>query len=120
MNKRELGALGEQEAVGYLEQQGMTMLARNFRVGRIGEIDIIAKDPDGTVCFIEVKTRKSDSFGTPAEAVSRSKQQTIHNISQIFLQRRRQMDVPIRYDVMEVYMDSRNQVIRYEYLRNAF
>ena len=74
MNNRKVGETGEQIAVDYLIKNGFTILNRNFRSGRFGEIDIIAEE-DSCICFIEVKTRTSDTFGAPSEAVDHKKMQ---------------------------------------------
>ena len=58
---KKTGQLGEDIAVSFLETQGYTILARNYRQ-RFGEIDIVAEDGD-TLVFVEVKTRKNDRFG---------------------------------------------------------
>jgi putative endonuclease len=63
--------LGEDAACDYLRKKGYKILERNFRKG-YGEIDIVALDGDILV-FIEVKTRTSDSYGTPFDAISSSK-----------------------------------------------
>ncbi len=66
-----LGNLGENLAADYLIKQGYKIIKRNFRT-RYGEIDIIAQDKD-TLAFIEVKTRKSSSFGSPEESLTSRK-----------------------------------------------
>ncbi|MDO8270077.1 MAG: YraN family protein [Candidatus Levybacteria bacterium] len=70
-----IGVLGEEAACRYLMGLGYTIIERNFRKG-YGEIDIIATHKDVLV-FIEVKTRTSEKFGTPFEAVSQKKLQTL-------------------------------------------
>lgn len=60
--------LGESASCRYLEKKGYKILERNFRKG-YGEIDIIAVQKN-TLVFIEVKTRSSEKFGTPFEAIS--------------------------------------------------
>ena len=65
-----MGARGEDEAAKYLQNKGYTILKRNFH-SKFGEIDIIAKI-NNTVCFIEVKTRKNNRYGRPAEFVNYS------------------------------------------------
>lgn len=68
-----LGARGEQLAAQMLEDQGWQILDRNWRC-REGELDIVARDPwADTIAFVEVKTRSSDRFGHPAEAVHPAK-----------------------------------------------
>ena len=56
-DRRETGASGEALAAAYLTARGWTVLARNWRC-RTGEIDIIARDPDGVMVVCEVKTRR--------------------------------------------------------------
>ena len=66
MNKRQIGKTGEQIAADYLVRNGFTILEKNFRSGRFGEIDIIAEE-DSYLCFVEVKMRTSDLFGAPSK-----------------------------------------------------
>ena len=74
MNNIKTGIAGENLACRYLEKQGYKILERNKRYSRFCEIDIIAQYKD-TIVFVEVKTRKTDDFGTPFEAVTRVKMQ---------------------------------------------
>jgi len=62
------GRDGEDEAARFLESHGLSLLARNVRVGG-GELDLVAED-GGTVVFVEVKWRRDASRGAPAEAVT--------------------------------------------------
>ncbi|MGI6122852.1 MAG: YraN family protein [Acetivibrionales bacterium] len=119
MNNRAYGTLGEKEAGTYLREQGYKILTRNFRVGKMGEIDIIGKDGD-TLCFIEVKTRSNRSFGTPAQAVSDQKQATITRIAQIYIQNNKYYDVPVRFDIVELMMDRTGNVKDISLIKNAF
>ncbi len=68
-----LGKIGEDIAQEFLIDKGYKVLERNWRFKR-AEIDIIAKDPDGVLVFIEVKTRSYDYFGEPASFVDKKKQ----------------------------------------------
>jgi putative endonuclease len=119
MNNREYGTLGEEEASGYLAGRGYKILFRNFRVGRMGEIDIICKDGE-TLCFVEVKTRSNDHYGTPAQAVSVSKQSTITRLAQIYMQRFGIRDMPVRFDVVEIMMDRERKISAIRLIQNAF
>ena len=67
-----LGRKGEDAACRYLKKHGYKILKRNY-VTPFGEADIVARKGD-TYCFVEVKTRESDAFGLPTEAVNREKQ----------------------------------------------
>lgn len=72
-DRQELGRKGEQAAARYLEAKGYEILQRNWFC-KFGEADIIARDIDGTLCFIEVKTRQSIEAGIPEEAITPEKQ----------------------------------------------
>ena len=67
MNNVKTGAVGEDLARRYLERNGYEILDTNIKFSRVCELDIIAKIKK-TIVFVEVKTRKTDAFGTPAEA----------------------------------------------------
>lgn len=82
--KDRLGKFGEDLACRYLLQSGYKILARNFRC-RLGEIDIIAQKDD-VLSFIEVKTRMSQKYGSPAEAVTVSKQKRIYRCAEYYMQ----------------------------------
>ncbi|HEX8030942.1 MAG TPA: YraN family protein [Vicinamibacterales bacterium] len=73
--RQQLGTAGETLACAELERLGYRIIARNYRT-RFGEIDIVA-DHDGTVVFVEVKTKTDDSFGDPVEEVTPQKQRQI-------------------------------------------
>jgi len=77
MNKKKLGAAGEDFAENYLALNKFRILKKNFRT-RFGEIDIIAFK-DNTVFFFEVKTRKSNIYGFAEEAINRLKKNKIIN-----------------------------------------
>ena len=81
--KKELGNIGEQIAVEYLEENNYKILKRNFYCKQ-GEIDIIAKD-NQEIVFIEVKTRSSLDFGQPSEAVNKLKQKHMYRSAKYFL-----------------------------------
>ncbi len=76
MNKREFGNKGEDLACDYLLKNGYEILERNVHFSKLCEIDIIAKLKK-KIIFVEVKTRKTNSFGTPLEAITKSKYNNI-------------------------------------------
>lgn len=104
MNNRELGNYGETVAIQYLVGEGYDILAKNFKC-RHGEIDIIAKKDD-YIIFVEVKTRRSLSYGTPAEAVDRKKQMKYGKIASIYIRNERLFDSSYRFDIIEIYISS--------------
>ena len=75
---------GEEAAVRYLKSRGYAIVKRNWFC-RFGEADIIARDPEGTLCFIEVKTRQSVEAGLPEEAITRSKQSRYERIALCYM-----------------------------------
>ena len=83
LNKRQIGNEYESLACEYLEQEGLQILVRNYRV-KIGEIDIIALDEEELV-FIEVKYRKNTDFGGAGYAIPRKKQQIIRRVAQWYM-----------------------------------
>lgn len=76
MNNRKIGGAGEDLACRFLEKNGYKILERNKHYSRFCELDIIAKDKN-TIVFVEVKTRKTNNFGTPMESITKTKFQNI-------------------------------------------
>ena len=113
---KETGKLGEDIAVYYLKQNGYVILDRNFEC-RQGEIDIIALDKKEIV-FIEVKTRTSNKYGTPSEAVNKIKQKHMLQTIKYYLYIRNLSDEFIRIDVIEVYIN--NNVYKVNHIKQAF
>ena len=101
MDNKSLGSRGEEAAALYLVRHGYKILERNFRVPT-GEIDIVAGQGDILV-FAEVKTRRTERCGFPAQAVNYHKQQKIIQTAKWFLRQRHLEECPCRFDVLEVY-----------------
>ncbi|MBR2570529.1 MAG: YraN family protein [Clostridia bacterium] len=100
MNLKDLGNWGEWQAERHLKRNGAKVLARNYRA--LGaEIDRIVQ-MEGRIVFVEVKTRSGSRYGTPAEAVTRTKQQHILRAARFFLKETGRSDARIRFDVVEV------------------
>lgn len=101
INKRKTGSTYENRACEYLENNGFKVLERNFRC-RTGEIDIIGLD-NGTYVFVEVKYRKSTSFGHPTEAVTYKKQQTICRVANFYrLYKKLAETASFRFDIISI------------------
>ncbi len=115
--KDAVGAYGERVAVSYLVDQGMSLLDRNWR-GTAGEIDIIARDGDALV-FCEVKTRRGDAFGTPAEAVVPAKARRLRRLAAQWLSTSGLHPREVRFDVVSVRPQPSGPA-RVEHLRGAF
>lgn len=104
MNTRAKGAEYEQVAAEYLQNRGVRVLVRNYR-NRVGEIDIIGRDGEYTV-FFEVKYRKSNAKGSPAEAVNFRKQKTICKVADYYRMTHGMGEFSgVRYDVVAIEND---------------
>lgn len=99
------GIEGENLAVKYLETHGYRVLDRNFTTA-VGEVDIFATD-DRYLIAVEVKSRLSLEYGTPAEAVGHDKVKKISQVTAQYIKKYRLFDVPVRFDVVEVYLNDR-------------
>ena len=99
----DLGKKGEDMAQAYLCRQGYRLLERSYRC-KLGEADLIMQNGN-TIVFVEVKTRSSNLFGTPQEAVDARKQKKLVRVAQSYLQERRLGNVPSRFDVVAVTGD---------------
>lgn len=112
------GRSGEDAAVRHLQKRGYRILARNFRKS-FAEVDIIACHKE-TLVFIEVKTRSSLRFGSPAEAVHAGKQRRLSKIAQDYMMQEGLYGQSARFDVVSVLLDSRGSVEHIEVFENAF
>jgi putative endonuclease len=87
----------------FLRRQGYTIVARNWRCkGRKGEVDLIGWDGK-TLCFIEVKTRRSHAVATAESAVDRAKQVELRGMAALFL-RKHNPRPQFRFDVVSIYL----------------
>lgn len=112
-----LGARGESIAVTYLKGRKFTIIERNFRC-KCGEIDIIAKDGK-TYVFVEVKTRRTMTFGPPQLAVTPFKQRQISKAALTWLAKKNLHDAAARFDVVAILLH--NQTLPgIEHFTNAF
>jgi len=100
-SRAQFGKWGEDVACRYLAQQGYAILERNYR-SAFGEIDIIV-EKKGEISFVEVKARKTLMFGTPAAAVTKSKQAKIHRTAFQYLQTCNRRYRQFWFDVVEIY-----------------
>src|SRR6187399_3704887 len=98
MDRRETGTRAENSACAFLEDQGFTIVTRNF-LRRIGELDVVARAGDLLV-VAEVRTRASDRFGGAAASIGRAKQRRIAATAALFLQSHRELrQCRVRFDV---------------------
>ena len=119
MERRELGAWGEERAAKYLRGKGYTILERNFRC-RAGEIDIIARRC-GVIAFVEVKLRRDSEFAEAREFVTPAKQRRVILTAEYWLASH-QTELQPRFDVIEIYAPSGERTLfpKINHLEDAF
>ena len=111
------GNRGEAAVARYLRKKGYILLASQWRC-RFGELDLVARDRRGTICFVEVKLRSAGAIGLPREFVDGKKQARLRSAASAWLSAH-EIDAPARFDVAEVYAGS-DGALRVEYLESAF
>ena len=116
---RLLGRWGESLAAQELRRQGCDVLEAGWRC-RFGEIDLIVRDGP-FLCFVEVKLRRTDAYGTAGAFVDRRKQEKLRTSAQLYLAERPTGLQP-RFDVVEIYapqgLNTRRP--RVSWVKNAF
>ena len=115
--RRVVGQNGEHAAAAWYADAGYEILDRNWRV-REGELDLVVRDPR-TIVFCEVKTRRSDAFGLPAEAVGARKQLRIRKLAGRWLSEHNTAGANLRFDVAAVLPDGKGGW-RVEMITDAF
>ena len=101
LSARDLGRWGEEHAALHLQGMGYELVARNWR-SEHGEIDLVARQGN-TWVFVEVKTRRTQDFGAPQEAVTAVKQRRLLEAAQAYLAAHDLDDVAWRIDVVAIY-----------------
>lgn len=118
LSNREIGRLGERLAARWLTREGWKVLWRNYRAKHGGEVDLICRHGEVLV-FVEVKTRTSDYFGHPADAVNLEKQRLVIRGAQSWLRHLDHPDVLFRFDILEVLLQEGTPP-RVNWIENAF
>lgn len=111
----DLGILGEKLAVKFLENKGYKILETNWRHDK-DEIDIIAMDANELV-IVEVKTRSSENYGFPEDAVDSNKEHYLIRATEAFIEGNN-LDVETRFDIISIIHNKNNTNIRH--FKDAF
>ncbi len=98
--RRSLGAAGEQRAARWYEANGYRVVDRNWRC-REGELDLVVAR-GRLLVFVEVKTRRTDRFGVPAEAVTRAKQRRLRVLASRYIDATGARPGALRFDVVSI------------------
>ena len=114
-----LGRRGEAAAARFLRRRGYKIIARSDH-SQPGELDLVAVDRDRTIVFVEVKTRKSQETGHPAEAVDLDKQARLSRLAVTYLKRHGLLEYPARFDVVAITWPDGRRRPRIEHFKNAF
>jgi len=115
------GRAGEEAAAAFYIRNGYEILARNWRWGRKGEIDIIAYHrKDDIIAICEVKTRSPQPLARPCLSVDAAKQKKLRILAEVYLL---QNPVPesaaVRFDVLEVILEKEGKALLH-LIENAF
>jgi putative endonuclease len=110
-----LGEKGEQIAVNYLLKKGYVIIATNWRMHKY-ELDIVAQQNNELV-IVEVKTRSTDFFGNPEEAVTPTKQKHLVEGANCYIETN-EIDFDCRFDVISVILNNSSQKITH--FKDAF
>lgn len=115
--KQKTGALGELIARKHLETSGYVVEETGF-IYRRAELDVIARAPDGTLVFVEVKTRRGEGFGHPTTAVSPKKERLMAKAAAAYM-RRVDHEWAMRFDVIAIQL-LRDGTYELEHFEDAF
>lgn len=108
----QLGEEGEKIAVQYLKSKGYIIHHTNWRMSHL-EVDIIAENNDELV-FIEVKTRSSEEYGRPEEAVDFEKERDLMKLANVYMENLQQ-EVPSRFDIISIILnDQESNITHFE------
>lgn len=113
-----LGQWGERRCEKFLKNKGLRKLARNFSC-RTGEVDLVMVDADGSIVFVEVRTRADEIFGSAESSVTIAKKAKLSRTAQYFLATHNIENRPYRFDIVTIVLGQkgRPQIRHYE---NAF
>ncbi len=114
-DSRQIGKKGEGLACKHLKKDKYKIIEKNFRCKQ-GEIDIIAEDRAGVLCFIEVKARSRQDYGSAIEAVTPSKQKKLLAAAFVFLEKNNITFKDLRFDIVSIDLNAEEIHI----MKNAF
>lgn len=113
---KELGDWGEQIAVDYLISNNIKVIGQNIRTS-YGEIDILGQK-DGIIIFFEVKTRRTEEFGNPEDAVNYKKREHMRNSALDFMQSNPDLEMDWRIDVIAIFVGGKDK-FQIRWVKNA-
>lgn len=117
MTRKTTGILGEKIASRYLTEYGYHIIETNYRC-REGEIDIIASKDDSLI-FIEVRTKRSQLFGTPEESITAIKKQHLRAVANHYRETHKDIPSSWRIDLIAIELGKTDRIQRIELIENA-
>jgi putative endonuclease len=117
MKRKETGTIGENIAANYLSKRGYKIRERNYRI-RAGEIDIIA-EKDGTLVFVEVRTKTSRQFGTAEESITDRKKKRLIALAEAYLSDSGEQPASCRIDIVAIDLNAKGELLRLNLIENA-
>lgn len=115
--RRSLGAAGERLASEFLAQRGYQIVERNWRFGRSGEIDLVARDGPWLV-IVEVRARRGETHGTPEESVTPQKQARLVSLAQAYVDETA-WGGPVRIDVVAIHLSPHGHLLGIHHVQDA-
>lgn len=116
-SRRALGAAGERLAAHFLSKSGYRILARNWRYGATGELDLVAQDGECLVA-VEVRTRRGQRYGTPEESVVEAKQGRLATLAEAYAAETG-WSGPLRIDVVAIHLAADGSLREIRHVRDA-
>jgi putative endonuclease len=117
-DRKLLGRWGEKRCERFLKSKGLRKLAANFSC-ESGELDLIMVDTDGSIVFVEVRTKADETFGPPEASITQPKRAKLLRAARYFLATYNIENRPFRFDVVAVVLgQTRRPQIRH--YKNAF
>jgi len=113
-----LGRWGEKRCEKYLKSKGLKTLARNFSC-KTGEIDLVMVDTDGSIVFVEVRTKAAETFEPPESSITAPKKARLSRTTRYFLATHNIENRPFRFDVVTIVLGQTGQP-KIKHYKNAF
>jgi putative endonuclease len=117
-DRARLGRWSEKRCERFLKARGMRTLDRNYRC-KVGELDLVMVDADGSIVFVEVRSRTDESFAPVEASITRAKRAHVGQAARCFLAAHKIEDRPLRFDVVTLVL-GRAGPPNIQYYPNAF
>jgi putative endonuclease len=117
-NKKLLGQWGERRSERLLKKKGLKTLTRNFSC-KTGELDLVMVDTDGTIVFVEVRTKADSDFAAPEDSITKPKKTRLLRTARYFLATNNIQDRPFRFDIVAIVLD-KSAKPKINHYKNAF